>query len=86
MFLLPHTYAHTRYAYRPSKGVCTYAAIHLPIGIAAYLSTLIGNTLLSACLGIMLTLASTAASLFILHKKTSLWNSLTERLKKLRRR
>lgn len=83
---LIYTYAHTRYAYRPSKGVCTYAAIHLPIGIAAYLSTLIGNTLLSACLGIMLTLASTAASLFILHKKTSLWNSLTERLKKLRRR
>lgn len=84
--LMIYVYAHTRYDYRPSKNVCTYAAIHLPIGAAAYLSTLTDSTLLSTALGLLLTVAGTAASLFILYKKTSLWNSMKERLKKLHRR
>lgn len=84
--IIIYAYAHTRYAYRPSKNVCIYVAIHLPLGIAAYLSTLINCTLLSVVFGLLLTAASTAASLFILHKKTSLWNSIKSRINKFRRR
>lgn len=84
--IIIYAYAHVRYAYRPSRNVYAYAAIHLPIGAAAYLSTLTDNTMLSIAMGVLLSAASTAASLIILYKKTSFWNSMKERLRKIRRR
>lgn len=84
--ILIYSYAHIRYSYRPSQSVWTYVGIHFPLGMAAYLSTLISNTLLSVAVGLLLTAASTAASLFILYKKTSIWNSIKERFNRIRRR
>lgn len=69
-------YARYRYRYRLSRHVLKYAASQIPIGVAAYLATFADAVWLSVCIGVAATLASTAISVYILHKKTSLWNKL----------
>ena len=69
-------YARYRYRYRLSRHVLKYAAAQVPIGVAAYLATFADAVWLSVCIGVAATLASTAISVYILHKKTSLWNKL----------
>ena len=69
-------YARYRYRYRLSRHVLKYAAAQIPIGVAAYLATFADAVWLSVCIGVAATLASTAISVYILHKKTSLWNKL----------
>lgn len=70
-------YAHVRYGYTPSRQVMAAAAIQMPLGVAAYGSTLLGSALASWVAGIALALCSVAISAYIIiYKKTSLWKAL----------
>ena len=79
--LVVYGYAHLRYGYRVSLQVLQYLGIQTPLGLAAYLLTFVEQPFLYWALGIMLCLASTAISLYILHQKTSLWAALTRKIK-----
>ena len=78
--IIAYVYAYLRYGYRVSTQVLQYLGIQTPLGIAAYLLTFIDQPFLYWSLGIMLCLASTAISLYILHQKTSLWTALKKKL------
>lgn len=78
--LMIYVYAGVRYGYRVSAPVMRYALIQIPLGAAAYMAASAGSTALCILLGACVTLASTAVSVSILYKKTSLWNRLKERL------
>ena len=79
--LLVGTYAYVRYQYRFSLPVLQYAGIQLSLGLAVYVVTLIDNPYIYWILGMLLCVASLLVSLNILHQKTSLWASLTAKLK-----
>ena len=84
--LLVGAYAYVRYHYRPSAPVVRYAAVQLALGVLVYLVTLAGAPLLYWTLGPLLCLSSLAFSVYVLHQKTSLWSSLTGKLKSKFRR
>ena len=79
--LLVGTYAYVRYHYRFSLPVLQYAGIQLSLGLAVYVVTLVDNPFIYWLLGLLLCMASLLVSLNILHQKTSLWASLTEKVK-----
>ena len=79
--LIVYAFTYLRYGYRVSIQVFQYLGIQAPLGIAAYLVTFIEQPFLYWMLGILLCLASTAISLYILHQKTSLWTALTKKMK-----
>ena len=60
--------------------VVLYAAIQLPLGIAAYIVTFIDYPYIYWLLGLLLCFISLAVSVHILHQKTSLWSAMRERL------
>lgn len=74
------TYAHLRYKYVVSPQVCCYALIQLPLGGLAYAITYVSCEWLYVILGSLVTIASGLASLYIIYKKTSLWNKLKGKL------
>jgi len=61
--------------------VLQYLAIQTPLGIGAYLLTFVDQPFIYWGLGVMLSLASAAISLYILQQKTSLWSALTMKMK-----
>ncbi len=69
-------YTYLRYGYSMSLPVLQYAAIQLPLGLAAYVVTLIDNPFIYWLLGCLLCFVSLAISVNILHQKTSLWTAL----------
>lgn len=73
-------YAHVRYKYRVSSQVYRYALLQLPLGFSAYAVTHISCEWLYVALGAIITIASGAASAYIIYKKTSLWNKLKSKL------
>lgn len=79
--LLVGTYAYVRYQYRVSAPVLRYATVQVTLGIAVYMVTLIGSQPVYWLLGSLLCAVSLAVSVFILHRKTSLWASLMGKLK-----
>ena len=80
--LLVGVYAYVRYHYRISLPVLQYAGIQLSLGLAVYVVTLIDNPYIYWILGLLLCVASLLVSINILHQKTSLWASLTKKLKR----
>lgn len=76
-----YAYCRWRYGYRPSATVVLYAASQLPFGLLAYALTFTTNPWIYWPAGILLALLSTAVSVSILRRKTSLWHSLTEKLR-----
>lgn len=80
--ILIFSYAHYRYGYIISANVKRYSCIHLPIGILAYLTTFIDHAAVYWTTGLLLTLLSGGVSLSILRKKTSLWASLSNKIKR----
>ena len=80
--LMVGAYAYLRYQYRPSVPVIYYAALQFSLGLAAYTVTLIDNPFIYWTLGLLICLVSLLVSVYILHQKTSLWASLTGKLKK----
>lgn len=79
--LLVGIYAYIRYHYHFSLPVLQYAGIQLSLGLAVYVVTLVDNPYIYWILGLLLCMASLLVSLNILHQKTSLWASLTGKLK-----
>lgn len=84
--LLVVGYAYFRYRYRVSMQVLHYAAIQLSLGIAVYIVTFVGDSLIYWTLGLLLSAVSLLVSVYILHQKTSLWSSLTTKFKNRFRR
>ena len=74
-------YARLRYGFRLSRQVLTYAAAHVPIGIAAYAATFAHEAWLGITLGLLATAASTALTARTLYKKTEIWNKIKTKLK-----
>ena len=76
-----YLFAHFRYHYVITSQVIRYVVYQLPLAILAFISTrlFIGTTYW--VIGIILTIVSFGVSIFILHKKTSLWNKLISRWK-----
>ena len=74
-------YAYLRYGYRVSAQVLQYLGIQTPLGIAAWLLTFVDQPFIYWTVGVMLSLASAAISLYILHQKTSLWTALTRKVR-----
>ena len=72
-------YAHLRYHYVVSPQVCRYALLQLPLGALAYAVTFVSCNWAYITLGTLVVLASSGVSIFILHRKTSLWNKLKQK-------
>ena len=70
------------YGYTISMDVLKYASIQLPLALVAYLSTLVSSIYLSFAIGILVTIASATFSIFVIHKKTSLWKKIMSKLKR----
>lgn len=70
------------YGYKMSAEVAKYASIQLPLAVVAYLSSLISTTWISWSIGILTTIISAAISIIILHKKTSLWQKLINKIRR----
>lgn len=81
--IIAYVYTYLRYGYRVSLQVMQYLAIQTPLGIGAYLLTFVDQPFIYWALGVMLFMASTAISLYILHQKTSLWTALTRKYKSI---
>lgn len=77
--ILIFVYSHIRYHYVVSSQVLKYALLQLPLGIAAYAVTFIHREWLYLLLGICVILLSVTVSVYIMHKKTPLWNKLKQK-------
>lgn len=73
-------YTRYKYGYRLSGHVIRYALMQIPIGMAAYGVTFIAGGWAYWLLGILLTMASTAVSVRILQRKTSLRDKLVNKI------
>lgn len=73
------TYAHLRYKYSISSQVYRYAFCQLPLAVAAYATTFVASKWLYISVGTAIVAISSAVSIVILHKKTSLWNKLKQK-------
>jgi O-antigen/teichoic acid export membrane protein len=74
-------FAHSRYGYQASAKVVHYLLMHLLIGTLAYLLTFVTNPYIYWPLGLLTCVASLGLSLSILHRKTSLWNALLQKIR-----
>jgi Na+-driven multidrug efflux pump len=79
--LVVYGYAHWRFGFRFSSQVIQYAAIQLPLGVVAFLVTLIGQPLMYWLLSLVLCVVNFAVSVHLLRQKTSLWDNLVNKLK-----
>lgn len=78
--LIVWTYAYVRYGYVPSSQVLRYMAIQYPLGLAAYLATLVHSAWLCWLCGIAVAAVSAGVSLYIIiYKNTSLWEALKQK-------
>lgn len=78
-YIMIFSYAAVRYRYRMSRRVATYSLLQMPLGAAAWLATLLPSAGLRLFLGACVVTASLAVSVYILYKKTSLWNKLKQK-------
>lgn len=83
-FLLLVFYTRYKYGYTVSKDVCRHAIMAIGIGLLAYLTTFIANLWIYWGGGAALIALSTALSAYTLKKKTNVWNTLAEKLKRRR--
>ena len=72
-------YAGVRYGFRLSRQVVACAAVHIPVGVAAFAATCAPDAWLRIGGGAAAFALSLALSLRTLYKKTSLWNRLKEK-------
>lgn len=72
-------YCSLRYRYRVTREVVSYLLAQIPIGIVAYIMTLLLDGIAYWLVGVLLTMVSTVFTFIILKQKTSLWNKLTQR-------
>lgn len=69
-----------KYGYSISTEVLKYVAMQFPLGILAFLVTMVESRLLYWSMGLLLIMVSLAISLTILHKKTTLWEKLKKKI------
>ena len=69
-----------KYGYSISIEVLKYVAMQFPLGILAFLVTMVESRLLYWSIGLLLIMVSLAISLTILHKKTTLWEKLKKKI------
>ena len=81
-FLIQFVCMHIRYGFKVSKRVLSMAASQLPIGMAAYAITWMGESVTYYLLGLLLTALSAWVSFQSLKKKTRLLNSIKQRFRK----
>lgn len=79
--LIIYAYTYLRYGFHFSLPVVQYAAIQLPLGLAAYIVTFIEHPLIYWTLGCLLCFVSLAVSVHVLHQKTALWSAMVGKLK-----
>ena len=72
-FIIVLAFAFWRYGYTMSRQVLIYSIMQMPLVIAAYAMTFIGNSMVYWLSGTFIVLVSTAVSLCILQRKTALW-------------
>ncbi|MCR5269588.1 MAG: oligosaccharide flippase family protein [Prevotella sp.] len=73
-------YTSCRYGYRFSLPLLQMVLVQLPLGVSIYLLSHLDHSWLGVVLSYMLAFVSIIFSLTILHQKTSLWQSLKQRL------
>lgn len=73
-------YAAMRYGYRLSRQVVACAAVHVPLGLVAYLATFAGEAWMRVAVGVAATAVSTAVSAYVIYRKTTLWNKIKEKI------
>lgn len=78
--LMIYAYAYLRYGYRVSRSVLTIMAVQAPLGAATWLATLVPGLWTGLLLSLCAVAASAFVSIYILYKKTSLWNKLKEKI------
>lgn len=69
-----------KYGYRISMEVLKYVAMQFPLGLLAFLVTMVESRMLYWTMGLLLIVTSMTISLYILHKKTSLWEKLKKKI------
>lgn len=74
--LIIYFFTYFRYGYRVSAPVVQYAAIQMPLGVAAYVVTFVGHPFLYWTLGLLLCFVSLAVSVHVLHQKTAFWDEI----------
>jgi hypothetical protein len=74
-------YARMRYGFVISRQVILYILMMFPLGGLAYAITFMSLTWSYWLLGSIVCLVNIALSCYILSKKTSLWSSLTDKIK-----
>lgn len=83
--ILELSFSSISYHYRPSRSVFGYFAMQLPIGVAAFCVTICTSGVAYLLLSALLLGASAAFSVYVLYKKTHLWNKLKSKYLKLRK-
>ena len=79
--VIVYLYTRFRYGYSGSYAVLLVVALQMPLGLGVYVLSLFAQGLLYWGAGLLLCLASTAVTLYVLRQKSSLWQSLTSRLR-----
>ena len=79
-FVLLYVFTFFKYHYRPTASIFLYGSIHIFIGVAALLLTHFTDGWLYWISGVLMIVVSLSFSLLILHRKTSLWSKLKEKL------
>lgn len=73
-------YTYYKYGFKLSKGVLGLTSVMLPLGIAAYVSSQTLAEMAYWGTGVILIIATTVASLFVLHRKTRLVAAMKRKL------
>ena len=80
-FAVIYVVTHHRYGYGLTRQAIGYFLIQFPIGLITLAAVNLTSGALYWVVGVLLTAASVAVSIGILHKKTSLWNKLTSKFR-----
>lgn len=80
-FAMQWAFMRWKYKYSMSSDVMRCCLLQVPVGIFAYATTLVGNGWICWTLGGLLIVISCSISLYIIHSKTKLWQSLVERFR-----
>jgi len=79
--IIVYNYTRIRYGYRGASSIFYIIGLQLTLGIAVYLLTLWCSGPLYWILGSLFCVVSLSISLYILHKKSSLWNALKNKFR-----
>ena len=82
-YIMINGYAYKKYGYRMSVTVVRYAVVLVFLGLLAYASTFLPDSLMRWGSGVVLTVVSTCFSIHILRQKTHLWEMLTRRFRRI---